>query len=386
MDGGDRGDVARLSLALARGEERTEIVIGAGALDGLPDLLRAHARAHSYAVIADANVAQLYGDAVVEAVGRSGGAARLYGFGAGESAKRPETWIQLLETLAADGHGRDACVVGLGGGVTTDLAGFVAATFLRGVALALVPTSLLAMVDASVGGKGGVDLVAGKNLAGAFWHPRLVVSDPAVLSTLPDAELRAGLAEVVKHGAIADEAAFEALAAGAPALLAREPGPLARVVVDSVRVKMSFVAGDAREHGARAALNFGHTLGHAIERASGYGIAHGPAVAMGMVAESVLGVALGVTRAGTRERLVGALAAVGLPTEVPADLDPGAILEATRRDKKARRGAVRYTLIERVGAVARGAAGAWTHAAPDEAVLEALAAVAGDANDGGDVV
>ncbi|MBW3553828.1 MAG: 3-dehydroquinate synthase [Gemmatimonadetes bacterium] len=386
-DGGgaapDGGGAARFSLTVPSVSERSEIAVGAGLLARLPDLLGEYVPAHGYAVIADETVAGLYGDRVlrgVEGAGRGGGGGgaggagptgRLYTVPPGEALKTTGTWARLLESIAGDGFGRDACIVGLGGGVTCDVAGFVAATFLRGVPLVQVPTTLLAMVDAAIGGKTGVDLAAGKNLAGAFWQPRLVLSDPDVLGTLPDSELRAGLAEVVKHGAISDEEGFGWLEAHASDVLGRDSAALRRVVVDSVRVKMAFVSADVREGGARAALNFGHTIAHAVERASGYRVPHGPAVAMGMVVEARLGERAGVTEGGTAARLGALLRALGLPASLPGELDPAAVLEATRTDKKARRGAVRYTLVERIGAVARSAEG-WTHEAPDRAVLAAL--------------
>lgn len=366
------GDVARFALVLPRAEERSEIALGHELTTRLPALLAEHAPAHAYAIIADATVAGLHGDRVRGSLEAAGLRARLYPVEGGEAAKTPGTWASLVESLAEDGMGRDACVVGLGGGVACDLAGFVAATFVRGVPLVQVPTSLLAMVDAAIGGKSGVDLRAGKNLAGAFWQPRLVAIDPGFLDTLPEAELRAGLAEVVKHGAIADPEALEWLASNAQAVLGREPDALQRVVMDSVRVKTSFVAGDVREAGARAALNFGHTIAHGLERASGYALAHGPAVAAGMVVEARLGEALGVTEAGTGVRLAGILERLGLPPSPPDGVSPEAVVRATRTDKKARRGVVRYTLLRRVGEVARGEGGAWTHDVPEDVAVAAL--------------
>ena len=382
-DGRDGGDVARLSLVLPRDGDRCEIAIGAGLAGSLAELLRLHAPAHAYALISDDRVAALHGERLTAGLEAAGVRARLYRFPAGEASKTPATWAGLVESLAADGLGRDGCVVGVGGGVACDLAGFVAATYLRGVPLVHVPTSLLAMVDAAIGGKGGVDLRAGKNLAGAFWQPRLVLADPGLLGTLPDAELRAGLAEVVKHGAIADAEALERLEADLDAVLARDPGALGRVVADSVRVKTSFVAGDVREAGARAALNFGHTIGHAIERATAYRVGHGAAVSIGMVAEARLGEALGVTAGGTADRLGGVLERLGLPVALPQGATPEAILEGTRGDKKGRAGVVRYVLLRRVGEVARTGEGAWTHEAEDGVVVETLRGVGGGGPRGG---
>lgn len=376
------GDVARFTLTLPGAQERCSIAVGTGLSARLPELLADYAPAHAYALIADETVAQHHGAAILEGLSAAGAGARLYTFPPGEARKTVATWGTLLEALASDGLGRDACVIGMGGGVSCDLAGFVAATFLRGVPLVQLPTSLLAMVDAAIGGKTGVDLAAGKNLAGAFWQPRLVVADPGLLATLPDAELRAGLAEVVKHGAIADAGGFAWLDEHGDRVVARADDALARVVADAVRVKTAFVASDVREAGRRAALNFGHTIAHAIERASGYRVAHGRAVAMGMVVEARLGEALGVTEPDTAGRLAALLSRLGLPARVPASLEPAAVLEATRTDKKARGGQVRYALIARIGAVAPGPGGSWTHVVPDDAVLDALGASRGTGNNG----
>lgn len=362
----------RLSLVLPGETQRCEIIVQAGAARRLAFHLAAHAPAHAYAVIADDRVAALHADRVIRPLEAAGLDARLYTFPAGETSKTAVTWAGLLESLAADGLGRDGCVVGLGGGVACDLAGFVAATFLRGVSLVQVPTSLLAMVDAAIGGKTGVDLAAGKNLAGAFWQPRVVVADPELLGTLPLDELRAGLAEAVKHGAIADRAGFAWLESNGRAVLSADPVALRRIVADSIRVKTAFVADDVLEAGARAVLNFGHTIAHAIEHITSYSVAHGPAVAIGMVVEARIGEHVGVTEPGTAARIGALLTMLGLPASPPAGLDLGAIVAATATDKKARRGSVRYSLIREIGAAARTAEGSWTREVPEKAVLAAL--------------
>ncbi len=353
---------------------RTEIRVGRGLFHRLPELLAEHAPAPAYAVVADENVASLYGATAREALAAGGAGVGLFRFPAGESSKTPARWAELLEGLGAMGLGRDGCVVALGGGVTGDLAGFAAAAFTRGVRLVQVPTSLLAMIDASIGGKTGLDLRAGKNLAGAFHDPVLVVTDPQLLETLPAEELRTGLAEAVKHGAIADAAYLELLESSVEALLALEPGVVDRVVTRSIRIKVAVVERDARESGERATLNFGHTVAHGIERATGYGVPHGQAVAMGMVAESRMGEAVGVTARGTAERLAGLLGALGLPVALPPGLDPDAVMDATHSDKKGRSGIVRYALLEAIGRAAPTEDGSWTRPVPDDVALAALAA------------
>jgi 3-dehydroquinate synthase len=351
-----------------------DVLVGAGLLAALPALVREHAPAHRYAVVADETVARLYGDGVLASLAGAGLRADLLVFPPGEANKTRESWAHLSDRLLGAGFGRDSAVLALGGGVTGDLAGFVAATYMRGLPLVQVPTTLLAMIDSSVGGKTGVDTPAGKNLVGAFLQPRLVLADPEVLRTLPPAELRAGLAEAIKHGAIQDATYFHAIADALPALLALEPAALARLVVRSVEIKAAVVARDEREAGPRKMLNFGHTLGHALEAVSGYRLLHGEAVAIGMALEAAIGERLGVTERGTEARLRGLLRAAGLPASVPADCPPGAVLDATRTDKKARGGRVEYALLERIGHASPGPDGRWGWAVEEAEVRRVLSA------------
>jgi 3-dehydroquinate synthase len=362
-------EIIRLDLGKRAGYD---VVIEPGVLARLADIVRAEAPASHYAIIADATVADLYGPTVRHQLQRQGLTADLFTFPAGEAHKTRNTWSALTDDLLALGIGRDACVVALGGGVTGDMAGFVAATYMRGVPVVQVPTSLLAMIDAAIGGKTGVDVPAGKNLVGAFHQPRIVVVDPELLHTLPPAELRAGCAEAIKHGAIADAQYLAWLEGNAAAVLSGELAALQALVVGSARIKARFVSDDEREGGARKALNFGHTLGHALESTLDYGIAHGRAVAIGMVLEAELGEQVGVTARGTAERLAAAVRTFGLPTDPPPDVDPDAVLAATRLDKKAREGQPRYTLLAETGSVARGPGGGWTHEVGDAPVRAVL--------------
>jgi 3-dehydroquinate synthase len=343
-----------------------------GVLRRLGELVAVAAPAESYVVIADDRVAALHGQTALDGLARAHLNAQLLTFPAGEASKTRETWAGLTDALLDLGVGRDGCIVALGGGVTGDLAGFVAATYLRGIALVQAPTTLLAMIDASIGGKTGVDAPLGKNLIGAFHPPRLVAADPDVLHTLPDAQLRAGLAEAVKHGAIADPAYFEALPRAAEPLLARAGDALEAAVRRSIAIKGAIVAEDPLESGKRAVLNFGHTIAHAIERVTDYAVPHGFAVAMGLVVEARLGEALGVTEPGTATTLVDVLHRLGLPAAVPHELAPAALLGATRSDKKARASRIRYALIRRIGEPARADDGGWTIAVDDSVVLDVL--------------
>lgn len=364
------GDAWRIEVQAGAG--RYPVLVGAGLLEGLPDLLRAHARADHYAIVSDDRVGALYGEAALARCRRAGLTADLFDFPHGEPSKVRETWARLTDALLEAGVGRDGCVVALGGGVTGDLAGFVAATYLRGVPLVQLPTSLVAMIDASVGGKVGVDTGAGKNLVGAFHAPRLVAADLATLETLEEPERAQGLVEALKHGAILDPAYFARVVEEAPGLLAAEPDALGPVVARSVELKAAVVTDDEREAGLRQILNFGHTVGHALEAASAYRLGHGAAVAAGMVVEARIGEAMGITDAGTAQRLETAVATLGYGLDVgPVDLE--AVRGHLRVDKKAREGTPRYVLLHRIGEV--DSEGGWSHAAPPELVDETLAAV-----------
>lgn len=344
------------------------VLVGRRQLDDLPRLLGEHAPARRYAFVSDDNVAALHGHPLMENAREAGLDASLFTFPAGEASKTRESWIILTDELLEAGFGRDSCVVAVGGGVTTDLAGFVAATFLRGVPVVQVPTSYLAMIDASVGGKTGVDVAAGKNLVGAFHAPRLVVADAEVVRTLPRHERAEGLVEAYKHGAILDADYFERLRDAQAALLDADAGAAEQAVLRSVELKAAVVSEDEREGGYRQILNFGHTLGHAIEAASEYGLGHGTAVAIGMVLEADVGERLGVTEEGTRTRLAEALD--GLVDLGPLTLDPGAALRYLRADKKVRAGRPRVVLLRRLGEVDPGRG--WSHEVEEELLAEVL--------------
>ncbi|HWE36963.1 MAG TPA: 3-dehydroquinate synthase [Isosphaeraceae bacterium] len=271
----------------------------------------------------------------------------------GEASKGLDEAARLYDQLIEMKADRHTAVVAVGGGVVGDLAGFVAATFARGLPLLMAPTSLLAMVDSSVGGKVGVNHPKAKNIIGAFHQPAGVWIDIAKLSTLPPRELRCGLAEVVKYGVILDSEFFASLEREADSILALDASSILRIIVRSCELKADVVARDEREEtGLRAVLNFGHTVGHAIEAVAGYGdrFRHGEAVAVGMVAESRLAERLGWIDAATTGRLVALLARFGLPVAAPG-LDADALLDAMARDKKNRAGRLRFVLPRRLGRV-----------------------------------
>ncbi|MFM6988848.1 MAG: 3-dehydroquinate synthase [Arenimonas sp.] len=299
-------------------------------------------------IVTDDNVGPLYADALKQAIGRPD--CPVWRMPAGEAEKNLARFGELLERMAERGLTRDARVLALGGGVIGDLAGFAASCYMRGIAFVQIPTTLLAMVDSSVGGKTAVDLPAGKNLVGAFHQPQAVYIDPDVLATLPEREFRAGLAEVLKYGAIVDARFVDWLEDNAEALLAREPAALEGAILLSCRHKAGIVARDETEQGERALLNFGHTFGHALEVLLDYGnLLHGEAVAIGMQLAADFSVELGCADIGDSQRLRALLTRFGLPTGLPAGLDAEAVVAKMRLDKKAAAGRLRLILWRGVG-------------------------------------
>jgi 3-dehydroquinate synthase len=322
-----------------------------GGLDRLGAFALERIRADRFLVVSDARVARLHGARALRSLRAAGAGAELVAVPPGERSKSPARLAALWERAAALGIGRRDAVVALGGGVPGDLAGFFAATYLRGLPWICVPTSLLAQVDSSVGGKTAVDLRAGKNLAGAFHQPAGVLVDPDLLATLPARHRRAGLAEVVKLGMVADAGLFRSLERDAERLAAGEPDALAGAVGRSLRAKARVVLADERERegGPRTALNFGHTVGHALESLAGYrGPLHGEAVALGMRVAAALSVRHAGLRIEERVRLEALLDLFGLPQRLPK-VPARRLLEAARTDKKGRAGKVRWTLTPRVG-------------------------------------
>ncbi len=347
------------------------VSVAKGAIDRVGTLARQAASAHRYAIITDDTVGAHYADRVARSFGAE--RAPILAIPPGEHEKTRERWAEVTDRLIASGIGRDGAIVALGGGVIGDLAGFVAATYMRGIPFVQVPTSLVAMIDASVGGKTGVDTAAGKNLVGAFHQPAAVVVDPDTLATLPVPHRRAGLAEAIKHGVIADAAYFERIESQLPGLV-DEPSDDAmhELIARSIEIKAAVVQRDERESGVRKILNFGHTIGHAIEQLSGYALLHGEAVAIGMVIEARLGERTGATAPGTAARIERCVLAAGLPAALPAAMPASAIVAATRTDKKVRQGRVEYSLPARIGEMA-GSATNHSVALDDSVVAEILA-------------
>ncbi|HUE72744.1 MAG TPA: 3-dehydroquinate synthase [Pirellulaceae bacterium] len=340
--------IVRVNLA----ERSYDIAIGRGLIAACGSLLKEWAPAQHAVVITDDRVRALHADAVLSALAGSGIRADLLVVPAGEPSKclaeAERLWNRLVEQRAD----RKTVIVAVGGGVVGDLAGFVAATFARGLAFVQVPTSVIAQVDSSVGGKVGINLPLAKNMVGCFWQPSGVVIDTAALDTLPEREYLSGLAEVVKYGVILDAGFFAIVERQVPAVRARKPEVLAQLIERSCQLKAQIVEQDEREEtGLRAVLNYGHTFGHAIETVAGYGrYLHGEAVSIGMVCAANLARRLGRIDASLAKRQQDLLSALGLPVQI-AGLDPDELLAAMQRDKKAEQGNLKFVLPSRLGHV-----------------------------------
>ncbi len=319
-------------------------------MDTLGEMLRVREFGEMILVVSDANVAPLYAERVMASLRSAQFTVSKLIIPAGETHKTIETVESLWRACLDANIDRKSTIIALGGGVVSDLVGFSAATFMRGCKWIALPTTLLAMVDAGIGGKTGFDMPEGKNLVGAFYPPRFVLADPDVLFTLPVRELRAGLAEVIKHGVIANPDLFYLCAEGWDRVAAQLP----EVVRRGMAVKVKVIEEDPYELGYRAALNFGHTVGHAVELVSKFRMIHGEAVAVGMVAEAKLAERLSIANPGLADKLAGVLSGLGLPVEIPQDLPRSALVSAMKVDKKKSNGTVRFTLPVKIGEVKTG--------------------------------
>jgi 3-dehydroquinate synthase len=331
-------------IRVQAGEQNYEVVVGRGVLARIGSLLPPKFKGAACAVISDDNVAALHATTVVNSLTEAGARPVLISVPPGESSKTMQQAEAVCDRMIEAGLDRSSFVVAVGGGMVGDLAGFVAAIYHRGIPCVQVPTTLLAQVDSSIGGKTGVNTVAGKNLIGAWHQPALVISDVDTLETLPSREFRQGFAELIKHAVIRDAEMFERLQrfdrADLPALIRR-----------NVEIKAAIVAADERETtGQRALLNFGHTIGHAIERAGEYrDFLHGEAVSLGMVAACEISVRKAGLSEAERERIVRTIEAFELPTRLPADFPKEKILGAVLFDKKFARGEVRFVVVPAIG-------------------------------------
>ena len=328
-----------------------DVVIEPGALDSLGEYAHAVTPHADCALLGDEAVFAHYGDAAKASLEKAGYRVVSRSAPMGEAQKTLALAQGFYDTLLDERLERRAPVIALGGGVADDTVGFVAATYLRGVPFVQCPTTLLAMVDSSVGGKTGVNVPQGKNLVGAFHQPSVVVADPLVLRTLSDRELRCGLAECVKHGVIRDASLLDFIESNATGLQARDPDLLVELVRRNVEIKANVVVLDEREAGVRAHLNFGHTFGHALEVTSGYGVLlHGEAVGLGMCAAARAAAHMGLCDSALAERITSVLAALGLPVQASIASDES-LSAAMRLDKKVRDARVRFVMPTALGSV-----------------------------------
>jgi 3-dehydroquinate synthase len=333
------------------GERSYPILIKEGLLDGIGAELQKIPFAKRYGIIADDRVAALFGTRVLASLEGSGIEAELITFAHGEASKNLGTIAELSSILARRGFDRKDGLLALGGGVTGDIAGFLASCYMRSIPFAQVPTTLLAQVDSSVGGKTGVDIPEGKNLVGAFYQPRAVFIDSKALSSLPAGELLNGLAEVIKYGVIYDRDFFKFLELSQKDILAVNLPVLEDVIARCCKIKAAIVEADETESNLRRILNFGHTIGHAVEAVSGYRLPHGMAVAMGMVAAAELAVLKGILEPREKERMQNLLERFGLPVEIPEEYDRTRIRQYLLSDKKTIGGKVFFVLPTKIGRV-----------------------------------
>ena len=331
------------------GARSYSIVVERGALATVGARLRALGVGSRAALFTDTGIARLYGKTVMESLSGAGFTVTTIELPEGEAAKTISVASDGWDACVAARLDRSSTIVALGGGAVGDLAGFVSATYMRGTNFVQCPTTVLAQVDASSGGKTAIDHPKGKNLIGAFHQPRLVIVDTATVDSLPAREYRSGLAEVVKHGIVLEAAYFDDVEASADALGTRDAETVDRIIAGSCRLKADVVQRDERESDLRMVLNYGHTIGHAIETAAGYGeMTHGEAVSLGIAAEAALAVRLRLASAATRARQERLLARIGLPTR-SATLDARRILDAMSHDKKGRDGRVPFVLAPEIG-------------------------------------
>lgn len=338
-----------------------DLVIGHDLAQRMIEELKARGKNRHYMVIADSTVMKLYGDPLTAELRAAGLKADRIAFPAGEASKSRKMKQLLEERMFEMRMSRDGCVIAVGGGVTSDLAGFTAATYQRGIPWIICPTSLLAMLDASIGGKTGIDVPEGKNLIGAFHQPEAVYMDVAALETMPRRRLLAGMAEAVKHAVIHDRDYFKLLEDRSEEMIEGGPEAQLDIIRESCRIKAQVVAADEKEEDLRRILNFGHTLGHAFESLSNYSLLHGEAVSLGMAMESELAVSLGILPEEEKERIKALLKRLGLPVKaqvvlkalIGRPLRPKEVLEATHADKKVRQGMVEYVFPTRIGQMKR---------------------------------
>jgi len=327
-----------------------EIHIGHAIMDRIAVILSRSEWARRYFILSDTNVGPLYGDTFGDTMKTLGLRTEMMTFSAGEGAKSVENCVSITGQLADRGADRTSALIALGGGVVGDVTGFIASIFMRGIPHIQIPTTLLAMVDSSIGGKTGIDTHAAKNLLGTFWQPRAVFVDVGFLKTLPEREFANGLAEIIKYGIIEDPQILGVIAGEAKALNDRDPVLLERLIEKSCTIKRGLVEIDETDKGLRRILNFGHTLGHALEAESRYALAHGEAIAIGMVAAAVLSERMNYLASSERETIVSVIRNAGLPERIPSYVDTEGIMARLKHDKKKEGERIHFVLLKRLGA------------------------------------
>lgn len=313
-----------------------EIYIGQDIVDRMGVIINKRNWINRYVILTDSQVNTLHGERVLDTLRKMDLKVALIDFPEGETSKNIQTCLQLVERLIALGVDRHSGLIALGGGVVGDMTGFIASIYMRGIPFFQIPTTLMAQVDSGIGGKTGLDLPAGKNLLGTFCQPQAVFIDLAFLQTLRDREFNNGLSEILKYGIIEDPELFRSLERGIPAIKKRDFRLLERIITLSCRKKKRIVEMDEKESGLRRILNFGHTIGHAVEAESNYAVSHGEAVAIGMVCAATLSEKLNYLPSQERERIESLIRAFGLPHRIPSNFETKAILSRMTRDKKKR--------------------------------------------------
>jgi 3-dehydroquinate synthase len=345
--------IEKISVKLEIREDKSyDIHIGQGILERIPGEVKDAGLAHRFAVVTDSNVGPLYGESLLEGFRKEGLDCQMIAFPAGEKNKNRETKAWIEDRMLELTMGRDSAVIALGGGVAGDIAGFVAATYTRGLPCVQVPTTLVACVDSSIGGKTAVDTPHGKNLIGSFHQPWRVYIDIDTLLTLDEKEVREGLAEVIKYGVIRDEELFTFLEKNMKAVFSYDKEALGYIIRRGCEIKADVVERDERESNLRKILNFGHTIGHAVENLSDYGISHGEAISIGMVAEGKLAAEMGLWSGDNLARLEALIEQAGLPSEVPEAMDARKIIDTMKLDKKSRGGRIEMALPGGIGRMA----------------------------------
>jgi 3-dehydroquinate synthase len=354
-------------------DESYEIIVEAGLSKRIPALLVRRYPASRYVIIADRITEKLIGKKLESGLRAKGMQTLLLVVPGGERSKSREEKARIEDLMLKAGCDRKSLVIAVGGGVVGDLAGFVAATYMRGIRYVQVPTTMLAMVDSAIGGKTGIDTALGKNLIGAFCQPEAVLADPALLRALPARQLANGLVEAAKMFMTSDARGFSYLKKHLSSALSGNPEVLARIIARAVAVKAAVVSADEKEGGKRMVLNFGHTIGHALEKLSGYRILHGEAVALGILVEGRMAMNAGALSRTDYDAIQNLLAALGTHPKILSRFAPSAVVRATKGDKKSVGGHARYVLLTGIGSVKKSG-GAYAHAAPDREVLKALRA------------